>query len=79
MIENVKNFISVCESTLSRYNEAKTDLERRSVLCYQTVRGIGFAIEFCKNLDHEVMTERELKHADRLTRFRGPVCPAFVP
>lgn len=31
------NFIASCESTLKRYNAAKTDAERRAVLDRQTV------------------------------------------
>lgn len=78
MIKNVNNFISVCENTLARYSAAKTDSERAAVLSRETVRGIHFAIDFCKSLDHEWMTESELKHAIRLTHFRGVNCPAFA-
>ena len=78
MIENVKNFIYTCENTLARYNAAKTDAERYAVLSRETVRGIQFAIDFCNGLDHECMTERELKHAIRLTYFRGANRPVFV-
>ena len=50
MIENVKNFIYTCESTLARYNSAKTDAERSAILSRETVRGIQFAIDFCNSL-----------------------------
>lgn len=78
MIENVNNFIRSCENTLARYNVAKTDVERTAILSRETVRGIQFAIDFCNSLDHEWMTERELKHAVRLTYFRGANRPAFT-
>lgn len=78
MIENVKNFIWSCENQLARYNAAKTNLERLGALSGNTVRGIQFAIDFCNSLDHEWMTERELKHAIRLTYFRGSNQPVFV-
>ena len=78
MIKNVKNFIYTCENTLARYNKANTDAERFAVLSRETVRGIQFAIDFCNSLDHEWMTESELKHAVRLTYFRGVNCPEFA-
>ena len=78
MIENVKNFIYTCENTLARYNAAKTDAERSAVLSRETVRGIQFAIDFCKSLDHEWMAERELKHAIRCTYYRGVNRPVFA-
>lgn len=78
MIENVNNFIRSCENTLARYNVAKTDVERTAILSRETVRGIQFAIDFCNSLDHEWMTECELKHAVRLTYFRGANRPAFT-
>lgn len=77
MIENVNNFIRSCENTIARYNAAKTDVERVAILSRETVRGIQFAIDFCNSLDREWMTERELKHAVRLTYFRGANCPVF--
>ena len=78
MIENVNNFIRSCENTIARYNAAKTDVERVAILSRETVRGIQFAIDFCNSLDHEWMTDRELKHAIRLTYFRGANRPVFV-
>ena len=78
MIENVKNFIYTCESTLTRYNSAKTDAERSEILSRETVRGIQFAIDFCNSLDHEWMTERELNHAIRCTYYRGDSRPVFA-
>ena len=71
------NFIASCESTLKRYNAAKTDAERRAVLDRQTVQGLWWAIGFVRKLQTAYMSERELKHAIRLTHFRGAVCPAF--
>ena len=78
MIENIKNFIYVCENTLARYNAAETDAERSAVLSRQTARGIQFAIDFCNSLDHEWMTERELNHAIRCTYYRGDSRPVFA-
>ena len=71
------NFIASCESTLKRYNAAKTDAERRAVLDRQTVQGLWWAIGFVSKISAACMSEKELQHAIRLTRFRGTVCPAF--
>lgn len=71
------NFIASCESTLKRYNAAKTDAERRAVLDRQTVQGLWWAIGFVSKISAACMNEKELQHAIRLTRFRGTVCPAF--
>ena len=71
------NFISACESTLKRYSDAQTDAERRAVLDRQTVQGLWWAIKFVSQLHTSFMSEKELKHAIRLTHFRGAVCPAF--
>ena len=71
------NFIASCKSTLKRYSEAKSDAERRAVLDRQTVQGLWWAIEFAGSLQTPYMSEAELKHAIRLTRFRGTTCPAF--
>lgn len=77
MINNAKLFAESCKNELARYMEASTETERRAVLNRDTVKGLMWAIDFCKGLDHEVMTEPELKHAVRLTRFRGKVCPVY--
>jgi hypothetical protein len=71
MIENVKNYIWLCERMLEQMREGRFH-------GYETERGTKWAIEFCKSLDHDVMTDRELDHAIRLTRFRGAVCPKFA-
>lgn len=71
------NFIASCECTLQRYNAAKTDAERRAVLDRQTVQGLWWAIKFVCQLQTAYMSEKELKHAIRLTHFRGTVCPEF--
>ena len=44
------NFIASCESTLKRYNAAKTDAERRAVLDRQTVQGLWWAIGFVSKI-----------------------------
>lgn len=71
------NFIASCESTLKRYNAAQTDAERRAVLDRQTVQGLWWALKFVCQLQTAYMSEKELKHAIRLTHFRGTVCPEF--
>lgn len=43
----------------------------------QTVQGLWWAIKFVSQLQTACMSEKELKHAIRLTHFRGTVCPAF--
>ena len=65
------NFIATCESTLAKYSAAQTDAERRAILDCQTVQG------FVGKLHTACMSEKELRHAIRLTRFRGAVCPVF--
>lgn len=75
MISNAKLFAETCKNELARYMAASTETERRAVLNRDTVKGLMWAIDFCKGLDHETMTESELKHAVRLTRFRGQVRP----
>lgn len=77
MIENVILFKEVCKNQLARYMAATTDEARRAVLGRDTVKGLMWAIDFCDSLNHEVMTDREFKHAMRLTTFRGNECPAF--
>lgn len=71
------NFVSTCEATLRRYSAAQTDAERRAILDRQTVQGLWWAIGFVRKLQTAYMSERELKHAIRLTYFRGSACPAF--
>jgi hypothetical protein len=71
------NFIAGCQSTLKRYSAAKSDAERRAVLDRQTVQGLWWAIGFVSRLSTPCMSEKELKHAIRLTHFRGAECPAF--
>ena len=43
----------------------------------QTDRGIAWALEFLNSLTCEVLTDKELKHAIRLSYFRGNTCPVF--
>lgn len=43
----------------------------------QTERGIKWAIEFLNSLTCEILSEKEFKHAIRLTYFRGNTCPVF--
>lgn len=71
------NFIWSCENTLARYAAATSDGARRAVLDRQTLHGINCAIQFCKSLDTDYMTDAQLKHAIRLTMFRGQSCPVF--
>lgn len=71
------NFVSTCEATLRRYFAAQTDAERRAILGRQTVQGLCWALKFVCQLQTAYMSEKELKHAIRLTHFRGTVCPAF--
>ena len=70
-------FIATCKNTLKRYLEAGTPAKRAAVLSGETVQGIKQAISFVKALDHELLTDEELKHAIRLTRFRGQACCKF--
>ena len=72
------NFISVTESTLRRAEEAKTDIERMGILDRQTIKGLKWSLEFVKSLKTDVLTDKELKHAIRLTHFRGNECPEYV-
>ena len=71
------NFIFTCENTLARYAADTNDSVKRAILDRQTVNGINWAIDFCKSLDTDYMTESQLSHAIRLTRFRGQTCPVF--
>ncbi len=71
------NFAADCNNTLKRYNAAQTDAERRAVLDRQTVQGLCWALKFVCQLCTPFMSDRELKHAIRLTHFRGSVCPEF--
>jgi len=72
------NFISVVESTLRRAEAAKTDIERMGILDRQTIKGLKWSLEFVKSLKKDVLTDKELKHADRLTYFRGSTPPQFI-
>ena len=71
------NFIWSCENTLARYAAATSEGARRAVLDRQTLQGINWAIQFCKSLDTDYMTDAQLKLAIRLTMFRGQSCPVF--
>ena len=71
------NFAADCKNSLKRYNAAQTDAERRAVLDRQTVQGLCWALKFVCQLQTAYMSEKELKHAIRLTHFRGSVCPEF--
>lgn len=76
-INILANFAADCNNTLKRYNAAQTDAERRAVLDRQTVQGLWWAIDFVSKLCTPCMSDRELKHAVRLTYFRGAVRPVF--
>lgn len=54
------NFIASCESTLKRYNAAKTDAERRAVLDRQTVQGLWWAIGFVSKIPAACMSEKTI-------------------
>ena len=71
------NFAADCNNTLKRYNAAQTDTECRAVLDRQTVQGLCWALKFVCQIHTAYMSEKELKHAIRLTHFRGSVCPEF--
>ena len=71
------NFIADCNNTLKRYALAPTDAKRWAVLNGNTVQGLWWAIKFVSKLCTPCMSDRELKHAIRLTHFRGSVCPEF--
>ena len=71
------NFIFSCENTLARYAAATSEGVKRAILDRQTLQGIKWAIDFCKSLDTDYMTEAQLSHAIRLTIFRGQSCPVF--
>lgn len=71
------NFAASINNTLKRYNAAQTDAECRAVLGRQTAQGLCWALKFVCQLQTAYMSEKELKHAIRLTYFRGSVCPAF--
>lgn len=71
------NFAAYCNNTLKRYNAAQTDAECRAVLGRQTVQGLCWALKFVCQLQTAYMSEKELKHAIRLTHFRGTVRPEF--
>lgn len=43
----------------------------------QTERGTAWALEFLESLTCEVLSDRELNHAIRLSYFRGLKCPAY--
>ena len=43
----------------------------------QTEQGIAWAVEFLNSLTCEILSERELNHAIRLSYFRGNTCPVF--
>ena len=71
------NFIFSCKNTLARYAAATSEPAKRGILDRQTVQGIKWAIDFCKSLDTDYMSDAQLKHAIRLTMFRGTSCPVF--
>ena len=76
-INIVNNFITVCESTLKSYAAASKEPEKHAILDTDTVQGLHWAIDFVQSIKRDVMTEAELKHAVRLTKFRGKVQPEF--
>ena len=76
-INSPANFIFSCENTLARYAAATSEPARRGILDRQTLQGIKWAIDFCKSIDTDYMSDAQLKHAIRLTMFRGTTCPVF--
>lgn len=54
------NFIFSCENTLARYAAATSEGVKRAILDRQTLQGIKWAIDFCKSLDTDYMTEAQL-------------------
>ena len=58
-------------------NEPQVTKWGRAVLDRQTVQGLCWALKFVCQLHTAYMSEKELKHAIRLTHFRGAVCPEF--
>lgn len=77
-INNVFNFIRYAQSTLRRAEEAQTEEARRAVLDRQTIRGLNWSLEFVRSLGTDWMNESQLKHACRLTEFRGSTPPNFI-
>lgn len=77
MIENTLNFIFTCECQIERVAKAQTQAQKRAALGRNTEKGLRWAIEFCQSLGDKTMTEKEMKHALRLTTFRGESCPQF--
>lgn len=71
------NFIHSCEAELERWANADSELKKRAILDRDTPQGLRWAIDFCKSIKADFMTEAELKHAIRLTTFRGRNCPQF--
>lgn len=70
MIENKFYFVWACRNSLSRMAAGKYHGR-------ETARGLKLAIDFVSNLDHDTMTEDELKHAVRCTTFRGQGVPVY--
>lgn len=69
---------AVCRVGHNRESVRKAnEAERRAVLDRQTVQGLWWAIGFVSKIPAACMSEKELNHAIRLTRFRGAVCPVF--
>ena len=70
MIENKANFLFTCRNTLERMIAGNYHGR-------ETRAGVMAAIRFVKSLDHDCMSEKELKHAIRLTMYRGQVIPSY--
>ena len=76
-IDRTENFILACKGELRRCASASSEEMKRAILDTDTVQGLHWAIDFVKSIGHDVMTEAELRHAVRLTKFRGKVRPEF--
>lgn len=76
-IYNPASYIEVCKDILARCATATSEPERRAALDRFTVQGLHWAIGFCESIEGEQMTEAELKHATRLSMFRGQICPVW--
>lgn len=70
MIENKYNFLYMCRRDLGRMISG-------TYFGRETRQGVLWAIEFVKGLDHDVMTDVEIKHAVRCTTYRGSKKPVF--
>ena len=76
-IDRTEYFILACKGELRRCASASSEEMKRAILDGDTVQGLNWAIDFVQSIGRSVMTEAELKHAVRLTKFRGQRRPEF--